>query len=305
MNDLQLKIFLLVAALKSFSRAAEQLYISQPSVSMRVKCLEEELGTQLFDRSRSRELTLTEDGKEYLDYAQRIVNLQEEALARLNRSEKAAAGPVHLGASSVPGIYLLPPTLARFKRLFPAVSINLNILDSAQVVEQVINYDVDLGFVGSMHQDDRLAYRVYANDELVLITPPGHFQGAGRNCKQAHKRSVTLTECLSGNLLLREKGSATRDLFEKILAGQGMSLRDFAAVTHVGSLEAIKQGVRYGLGISLVSRHSAADYLQMGFVDGFTLAGIDLARQLYLVRHSGRVLNRAAVLLMKQILENL
>ncbi len=294
MDFQQLNIFLNVASLKSFSRAAELMFISQPAVSVRIKGLEEELGVILFDRSRSRELALTEAGRKFLDYAQQMVNLKEEAHMQLEQEEGVAAGLVHIGASTVPGIYLLPLQLVALREQFPGITISLSIMDSAQVLEKVLNYCVDLGFIGSLVQDERLHYHEFAADELILITPPGYFKKASQPTQPGEPAEISLELCLTGNLMIREKGSATRELFEAVLAQNRINLHDFAVITFMDNLEAIKQGVRGGLGISLVSRHTAEDYLKMGLVDGYRLAGLDLTRKIYMVRHTGRVLSRAA-----------
>lgn len=298
MDFQQLTVFLSVAAQRSFTRAAESLFISQPAVSVRIKGLEEELGVILFERSRPRELSLTEAGRKFLDYAQKLVNLKEEAQRQMASEEGAAVGLVRLGASSVPGIYLLPFKLAEFKKRQPGIALSLSIMDSSQVLAKLFSYDLDLGFVGSLAQDERLQYYPIADDELVLITPPGHFDAALADVQSDGAAALPLEICLSGNLILRESGSATRALFEAALAHTQVSLRDFAALTFIDNLEAIKQSVRGGLGISLVSQRSAADFLQMKLVDGYRLAGLNLTRQIYMVRHTGRVLSRAARLTM-------
>lgn len=298
MDFQQLTVFLSVAAQRSFTRAAESLFISQPAVSVRIKGLEEELGVILFERSRPRELSLTEAGRKFLDYAQKLVNLKEEAQRQMASEEGAAVGLVRLGASSVPGIYLLPFKLAEFKKRQPGIALSLSIMDSSQVLAKLFSYDLDLGFVGSLAQDERLQYYPIADDELVLITPPGHLDAALADVQSDGAAALPLEICLSGNLILRESGSATRALFEAALAHTQVSLRDFAALTFIDNLEAIKQSVRGGLGISLVSQRSAADFLQMKLVDGYRLAGLNLTRQIYMVRHTGRVLSRAARLTM-------
>lgn len=296
MDFQQLNIFISVATLKSFSRAAETLFISQPAVSVRIKGLEEELGVVLFDRSRSRELSLTEAGRKFLDHAQQMVNQKEEALAQLARGDGAPAGPVQLGASTVPGNYLLPSILAQFKKRHPGITISLSIMDSARVLEKLFDYNIDLGFVGSRVHDLRLRYYPFAGDELILITPAGYFDPAPVSSQPEELAVIPLERCLGSNLIVREKGSATRDLFEAALAKEGLCLHDFASLTLVDSVEAIKQSVRAGLGLSLVSRYSAADFFKMSFVDGYRLMGLNLAREIYLVRHTGRVLSRAAKL---------
>lgn len=294
MDFQQLKIFLNVAALKSFSRAAERMYISQPSVSARIKALEEELGALLFDRSPPRELALTREGILFMDYAQKMLNLHEEALAELAPGARQPAGAVRVAASTVPGIYLLPPQLARFRERFPGVTLNLAIMDSAAVLGKLLNYSVDLGFVGEEVTEERVESFVFAEDELVLISSPGLLDQQVIETGSAGQAVVELVSCLSYPLLLREKGSATRHLFEEALLKMGLGWSDFAGIIHVDSLEAIKQGVRYGLGLSPVSKHSIEDYARAGLISVYHLAELNLTRQLYLVRRRRRILSRAA-----------
>ncbi|NLY38769.1 MAG: LysR family transcriptional regulator [Firmicutes bacterium] len=283
----QLKIFLHVAALKSFSRAAEQLYMSQPNVSTRIKKLERELGVDLFDRSRSRELELTEDGRILLDYAQRMLNLEEETREALQDGAAATGGLVRIGASTVPGIYLLPQRLAIFKESFPAVDYSLTVMDSGAVLDGIFDYSFDVGFVGSALDDERLQYHPLAEDELVLAVRPGLIP-------QLEGGAIPIARCLAQPLLVREPGSATRSLLEKALQRKGLSLADFKSVIYMNSLEAIKQGVRYGLGVAFLSECSVVDYRHMKLVDTFRLADLDLTRSFYLVYHRHRILSRAA-----------
>lgn len=303
MDFQQLKIFLKLACLKNFSRTAEAMYISQPSASSRIKGLEEELGVTLFDRPHPRELTLTVEGRLFLDYAQSIVNLYEEALDHLHRKNAPPEGLVRLGASTVPGIYLLPPLLASFRKAEIGVEINLEIIDTTRVIEKVLDYSVDLGFVGSLRQDERLDYHAFAADRLIVITPPGLLLAGSNDKKPGYKGEISIEECLPCPLLVREKGSATREMLEKTLSDRGLTLKDFSSVTCMDSLEAIKQGVRHGLGISLVSDHTAADYIHFGLVDAYRMSSFRLERSLYLIRHRSRVLSRATAKLRAFIIE--
>jgi len=289
----QLKIFLNAAALKSFSRAAEQMYISQPSVSARIKALEEELDAILFDRSHPRELALTAEGILFMDYAQKMLNLHEAALAELAPGTRRLAGTVRMAASTVPGIYLLPPLLARFRECCPGVTLNLAIMDSAAVVEKILDYNVELGLIGEEAAEDRVESAVFAEDELVLITPPGLLDKKVIKKDSLGRGLVNLASCLSYPLLLREEGSATRRLFEKTLSKINLRFSDFAGIIYMNSLEAIKQGVRCGIGISLVSRLSAEDYFRADLISVYKPAGLALTRRLYLIRHHRRVLSRA------------
>ena len=286
----QLKIFLHVAALTSFSRAAEQLYMSQPNVSARIKNLEQELGVVLFDRSRSRELDLTEDGRMLLDYARRMVNLEEETREALQSGPAVAGGLVRIGASTVPGTYLLPQWLADFKKSHPAVNCSLTVLDSDAVLAGIFDYSFDIGFVGSALNDERLQYHPLAKDELVLAARPGKILQPGPE----HDGSIAIASCLAQILLVRESGSATRSLLEKALQNKNLGFTDFKEVIYMNSLEAIKQGVRYGLGVAFLSECSVTDYRQMHLIDTFRLVDLDLTRSFYLVYHRHRVLSRAA-----------
>ena len=158
-------------------------------------------------------------------------------------------------------------------------------MDSAAVVEEVLNYSADLGLVGEETAEKRVESAIFAEDELVLITPPGLLDQKVLTMDSSGRGIVDLASCLPYPLLLREEGSATRRLFEKALSKIGVQYSDFAGIIYMDSLEAIKQGVRCGLGISLVSWLSAEDYSRAGLVSVYQPAGLDLTRRLYLIRH--------------------
>ncbi|HSW36170.1 MAG TPA: selenium metabolism-associated LysR family transcriptional regulator [Candidatus Limnocylindrales bacterium] len=284
----QIRIFLKVASLKSFSEAGEKLYISQPSVSTKIKTLEEELGVVLFDRSRSRELSLTEDGRIFLDYAQALVNLQEECREKLSRQYEKASGSVNIGASTVPGIYLLPSLLALFRQRCAPLEYNITILATNAVLEGVLNYSYDLGFVGLIKRDERLIYIPLLEDELVLCTPKKLFPD------NAFPNGVPVEVCFSQYLLMRETGSATRQLFEKALANQALTVDRFKGVACFNSLEGIKQAVKHGLGVAVVSKLSVQDMVEAQTVDVYNIEALDLRRSLYLVYDHRRILSGAA-----------
>ncbi len=284
----QIRAFLNVASLKSFSEAGEKMFISQPSVSVRIKALEEELGVLLFDRSKAREPVLTEAGRVFLDYAQSIINLQDECRETLSGKREEATGLVYIGASTVPGTYLLPQLLARFKKDCSVIDFNVNILDTSAVVEGILNYSYDLGMVGLVKKDDRLNYLPVVDDELVLCAP------AGLVDKLKYGEGIPPEEMLSHHLILREKGSATRQLLEKSLAQKGYELGCFEGITFFNSMEGIKQAVKEGLGVAVVSKLSIEDMCRTGEIESFTIRDLDLRRQLYMVYHHKRVLGPAA-----------
>ncbi len=284
----QIRAFLNVASLKSFSEAGEKMFISQPSISVRIKSLEEELGVKLFDRSKAREPALTEAGKIFLDYAQSMINMQDECREKLSGQREAASGLVYIGSSTVPGSYLLPALLAAFKDVTASIDFNVNILDTSAVLEGVLNYSYDLGYVGLVKQDERLKYIPLVDDELVLCVRKGLLK------KADYREGVPVDVLLSHHLILREKGSATRQLLEKKLIESGFDLNGFIGITYINSLEGIKQAVKAGLGVAVVSRLSVDEMVQAGSVDIYPICGLDLHRSLYLVYHHSRVLGGAA-----------
>src|SRR3990172_11350665 len=200
LNLHRLRVFHTVARRESYSRAAEDLHISQPAVSKHVLDLEEELGAKLFHRL-GRRIVLTEAGRLMTDYAQRIFVLADEARRALEELQGLERGRLHLGASTTPGCYLLPRVLAAFRARYPRLEVSLDIMRSQDVVGQVIRQDLDLGFVGATFAAD-LHVQPYVEDELVLILRPGHPLASAR----AIPREVLEKE----TFVLRDVASGTR-----------------------------------------------------------------------------------------------
>jgi DNA-binding transcriptional LysR family regulator len=294
----QINAFINVASFRSFSEAAEKMFISQPSVSVRIKMLEEELGVLLFDRSKAREPVLTDAGRIFLDYAQSMLNLQEECREKLSGARQASAGLVYVGASTVPGTYLLPSLMARFRKIAPKIDINVNVLDTSAVLEGVLNYSYDFGLVGQINQDERFKYLSLYEDELILCAAKGLLPQAD------YPEGVPLEALFSMHLIMREKGSATRQLLEKKLFERGYDFGLFSGVTYINSLEGIKQAVREGLGIAFLSRLSVSEMSAAGLVDVFQLCDYDLRRSLYLVYHRSRILCGASERMKTFIMED-
>jgi LysR family transcriptional regulator, transcriptional activator of the cysJI operon len=284
----QVRAFVNVAALRSFSEAGEKMFISQPSVSVRVKALEEELGVILFDRSKAREPSLTEAGRIFLDYAQAMLKINDECREKLSGKRESSTGLIYAGASTVPGIYLMPLLLAGFRKKCPDIEFNINILDTAAVLEGILNYSFDLGLVGMLKQDDRLKYLALVEDELIFCT------AGGLLAKDNYQDGVPLELLFEHHLILRERGSATRQLLEKKVVEEGFTMDHFKGITYINSLEGIKQAVKAGLGAAVVSRLSVSDMVGLGELDQFTIKNVDFKRSLYLVHHNRRVLTGAA-----------
>lgn len=285
----QIRTFLNVATLRSFSEAGEKMFISQPSVSIKIKALEEELGVTLLDRSKAREPSLTDAGRIFLDYAQAIINLHDQCREKLSGKRKEAVGLIYIGASTVPGTYFLPGMLSAFKKICPGITFNINILDTSAVLEGVLNYSYDLGFVGLVKQDERLIYRPIGEDQLVFCIKKGFLKD------KLITDGIAAEELVNYHLVLREKGSATRQLLENKISERGLSLDSICGVTYYNSLEGIKQAVKNGLGATVLSNLSIQDMLKAGEVEACPVKDIDLKRSLYLVYHHSRILGNAAL----------
>ena len=253
----RLEVFAKVAELASFSRAADALSLTQPTVSEHVRALEDELGVQLLDRL-GRGAAPTHAGRLLLDYARRMLALQREARQALDRFQGRMSGELVVGGSTIPGEYVLPALIGRFKGKYPDISICLLIGSSGQVTAWVDEGRVEVGIVGAPPGPKTLLARELMADELVVVVPAGH-AWAGR-------RSVTLADLKQEPLILRERGSGSREALERALAAADTNLGAFRIVGEMGSTEAVKQAVRAGVGVSLISKRAVEDELRAGVV---------------------------------------
>ena len=245
LNLHRLRVFHAVARRESYSRAAEDLHISQPAVSRHVLDLEEELGAKLFHRL-GRRIVLTEAGRLMADYAQRIFILADEARRALDELEGLERGRLKLGASSTPGNYLLPRALAAFQARYPRLEVSLDILASHDVVDRILRQDLDLGFVGATF-DVELHVQPYVEDEVVLILRPGH--------PLASVRTIPREVLEKETFILRDIASGTRTVADAEIKARGITIR---RMLELRSVEAVKQAVAEGLGISFISRYAVA-----------------------------------------------
>lgn len=277
MNLKQLEAFVRVAELQSFTRAAQQLYMSQPAISFQIKSLEESLGTTLFHRSEKK-VELTEAGRLLYPEARQILQHYYRVREALEELKGLKRGHLYLGASTIPGEYLLPLFIGQFHSLYPGVEVSLRIAGSREVVRWVKEKEVDLGVTGAIIEEQEVEYTPWQDDHLVLIVgPEHHFRG---------RKEVDLDELLAEPLILREPGSGTRRTLEAKLAAAGRSLEKARVVMELGSTRAVITAVQAGLGVSLVSALAAAEPIALGNVYQVGVKGINLSRQLYLVRSS-------------------
>ncbi len=275
----QLEVFAGVYDLSSFSRAASTLRLTQSTISEHVRLLEEEVGTRLFDRL-GRETVPTRAGELLYGYARRMLALRTEARQVLDDFLGQVTGVLTIGASTIPGEYVLPALLGRFRERHPRVSITLNISDSRGIVQAVIDGQVDVGVVGADPGNRTVEARPLMPDELLVVVPPGH--------AWMKRGEATLDELRAEPLIVREPGSGSRQALERALEAVGRSLADMRVIAEMGSTGAIKQAVKCGVGLSIMSQRAVEDECRLGLVGCVRLRDVALTRRFYVVCHASR-----------------
>lgn len=282
MDVRDLEVFLSVAKHLNFTRAGEEVHLSQPSVSVRVRRLEEELGTKLFEQLGKR-IALTEAGRLLVPYAQRVVAALDDARHAVEELQGLERGTLRIGASTTPGMYLVPKLVARFKRQHPGVEIRLEIKDTRRVEEEIVRNEFDFGFVGGHLAGAEIEVTPWMTDELVLVAPPGH--------PLARKRRVTLEDLRGRQFISREQGSATQAAVNNKLLASGLPLE---TVMEMNNPEAVKKAVQGGLGLAFLSRFAVETELKAKTLAAVRVKDFNLNRELKIVYRKDKHFSRAA-----------
>jgi len=284
-SGLQLEVFLAVAREKSFSLAAKKVHSSQPTLSEHISELERELGKHLFfRRGHRRVVTVTEAGRIFEQFAERAVLAVEGARQALADLDGLGHGSLLIGASTTPGLYVLPRVVAAFRTKYPGVDVKLQIANSQAIEGRVRERELDLGIVGGhalRPGEECLAAGM--PDELVLIVSPRH--------AWARRRDIPAPALVDQPLLMREAGSATRDVTERALQRAHVTFRVAMELDHT---EAIKQGVMAGLGVAFVSTYAVRGELATGRLRALRLRGIRVQRHFHVIHHEARRVTASA-----------
>jgi DNA-binding transcriptional LysR family regulator len=276
----QVEVFLAVVREGSFNQAAGRVHLSQPTLSEHVAELERELGARLFLR-HGRRISLTEAGRVFADYAARVLSTADNARQAVADLEGLRRGSLVVGASTTPGVYVLPQIVAAFRRRYPGVALSLRIANSRTIEERVRRHELDLGVVGGhVLGADEHCLAAGLVDELVLVVPPRH-PWAGRGV-------IGLRQLRQAPLLMREEGSATRQLTERALQRAGLACRAAMELDHT---EAIKQAVMAGLGIALVSVHAVRGEVATRRLATLRVRGLRLRRHFHVIHDEQRPLS--------------
>ena len=279
----QLEVFVAVAQAQSFRRAAERLHTSQPALSQHMRELEAELDVRLLDRLR-RTVHLTDAGRLLLDHAQRIFTTLGSARDVIAELKGLQRGSLLIGASTTPGIYVLPRVIAAFRRRHPSISVSFRIANSRIIEERIRASELDLGIVGGHGLvPGEKCVAVGLVDELVIIVWPGH--------PWARRRAVRPAELASAPLLFREEGSATRQVTERALERARVSYHTAMELDHT---EAIKQAVMARLGVAFVSLYTISGELAARRLHAVRLRGVPIRRHFHVIHNEARALPASA-----------
>lgn len=287
----QLRAFELLVRRGSFTRVARELGLSQPAVSTQIRTLEEELGVKLLERL-PRQVLLTPAGEVLLEYAQRLINLEEEARLALADLAGLQSGCLRVGASSIIGTYLLPEILGEFKRRHPGLRIITSIGPSQRVVDSLQAHAIDVGLVEAAHPWGDLAAETFCEDELVLIVSSRH--------PWADRPSVRPEELAGQPYVAGEPESGTRAQVEAGLQSVGIKV---VPTLELGGMEAIKNSVIAGLGVAFISRHAIRFEADNGLLVAVPVEGLALRRSFYSLYHSDGYMSSSLQALLKLVRE--
>jgi len=278
-----LETFCRVADLKSFSKAADDLFLTQPTISGHILSLEQSLSLRLFDRT-SREVRLTKAGEVFLKYASKILSFRKDLLNALSEFSQGIRGELSLGASTIPGEYLLPRLLSDFKKGHPHFIISLKIADTKEIIQYVFQDNVEFGIIGAKLNYPSLHFEKYEEDEIIVVAPPDH--------PLTRKKRVNVEELSKVPWIIREEGSGTQMSVEKALRKKGKSLKQFHVVMEMGSTSSVKEGVKAKLGLAFLSKRAVEEEISQGSLSRIDVEGIEpISRQIYIVTHRGRTLS--------------
>ena len=275
----QLEILCKIIESGSFSRAAGSVHLSQPTLTEHIKSLEDYLGVTLLDRL-GREVVPTKAGEILYEYAQKILNLKAEAEQKLYSLRGELKGELVVGASTIPGEYILPALIKDFRDNFPTIFIKLSIGDTKKVIEKTLNNQIELGIVGAEVKSAKLEYYPFVKDELILVVPP---LPSWKKIK-----SITLEKLKEIPFVLREEGSGTRMVMEKTLENYGIGVSDLEVVATLGSTMALVQAIKRGVGGSIISYRAVKEDLKKGALKRIPIEKVKFYRKFYLVLRRGK-----------------
>ena len=278
----QLQIFCKVVDLKSFSRAGRAVHLSQPTVSSHIKDLENHFDCRLIDRL-AKEALPTKAGRLIYRYAKRMISLRDEAESAMAEFKGKIKGNLDLGGSTIPGAFVLPTIIGAFTARFPEVNISLSIADTRQIIKAILCGDLELGVVGAVSTNSSILQTHLVEDEMCLVVPARH--------RWSGKKRVTTKQLFTEPFIIREHGSGTLKSIQTSFSEAGLSVNDLKVVARIGSTEAIRQGIKNRMGVSILSAIAVSDDVAAGNLKTLAIDGLNLKRAFYLTHHRHRSLS--------------
>jgi DNA-binding transcriptional LysR family regulator len=276
----QLEIFCRVVETKSFSKAAGMVYLAQASVSERISNLERMIGTRLLDRL-GRQAVPTKAGELLYARALPLLDMKRSVCMDMEDFLGVRRGDICIGGSTIPGEYLLPAVLGEFRKMYPEVSVRIEISDTGGISDKVLNGKLELGIIGSHAPDKRLVHDKLWEDELVLAVPPSH--------PWAERGFVNLEEIVNAEaFILREEGSGTQKSLIDFLKNTNVNIESLTVAARLGTSTAVKEGVKAGLGIAILSYRALESDINYGLIKGLYVKDLPMKRSFYIIRDRRR-----------------
>jgi len=272
----QLEIFACVARTLSFSKAAEEMYISQPTVSAQINALEKALGAGLFVRN-TKEVSLTKTGIDFLTYAQKILSLRDQAIQNVSGEDFNIHGAIDIISSTIPAQFLLPEIIASFQKKYPNIVFRVEQSDSHRVEQEMSSFRYDFGMVGTIPVNERFDYSSIFEDELVLILPNDTSQ-ENRDINENFANFI-----YQSPFIMREVGSGTRKEIETLFSKIGIEFSKLKVPAYFSDAHSILLAVSRGMGISLISKVAAKMYVDSGLIRTIEMNNPLFRRQIYLL----------------------
>ncbi len=292
MDFKQIEAFVNVVRYKSFSRAADATFFTQPTISTHISILEKELGTKLLDR-KGRIVEMTPQGRQFYKYAVEMVNTRALAIEALDKDSDKVEGVLEIQTSSIPGLTFLPEMMVEFRQKHKKAQFHIDQSDSAIVVENVIERRGELGFVGEKSNNQNLEYNKIFTDRTLLVVPmEGFVEGD----------EITIEEMSHLPFLWRENGSATRKSFEDAVVKKGLDRANFEVAAMFNDLDAIIRSVELGLGVSILSEKTI-ETLSARKIRAVTIKDFNLNRDFYMINMKNVALSPVAEAFKKFILD--
>ena len=275
----QLNIFCKVVELKSFSLAGKTVHLSQPTVSSHIKDLEDHFGCRLIDRL-AKEAVPTKAGEILYRYATRLISLKDEAETALAEFHGKIKGRLIVGGSTIPGVYILPKIIGAFIQRYPGVTVSLVNGDTEEINNHILEGYLELGVVGAVAGDKRILQEKLLQDELRLVVPSGH--------KWENRKTISPEMLFKEPFISREVGSGTLISIQESLNKIGYNLSDLNIVSEMGSTEAVIQGIKSKVGLSILSPVAITEELRTGMLKALAVDGLKLKRIFFLSFHKHR-----------------